>query len=68
MPKQCKPTREAVWTRIEAAERLNRINDATFHDNYRGDYIVPIEIFGIKHKIKKEGLFTIDDIIEELKK
>jgi hypothetical protein len=62
MPKQCKPTEEAINKRIDAYLRQLRIKDAFILDN-----IVPIEIFGIKHRIKKEGLFTIADILEELK-
>ena len=62
MPRQCKPTEEAVNMRIEAYIRQLRIKEAySYPPN-----IVPIEIFGIKHRIKKEGLFTIADIISEL--
>ena len=63
MPKQCKPTTNAVNNRINAYLRQLRMNDAY---NYPSN-VVPIEIFGIKHRIKKEGIFTIEDIIEELK-
>jgi len=63
MPRQCKPTKEAINMRIDAHIRLLRMKDAwTGPDN-----IVPIEIFGIKHRIKQEGLFTMEDLLEELK-
>jgi hypothetical protein len=62
MPKQCKPTEEAINMRIDAYLRQLRMNDA-----YAPENIVPIEIFGIKHKIKQEGLFTMEDILNELK-
>ncbi|NMC60071.1 MAG: hypothetical protein GYA51_11940 [Candidatus Methanofastidiosa archaeon] len=62
MPKQCKPTKEAVNMRIDAYLRQLRMQNAYFPEN-----IVPIEIFGIKHRINKEGLFTMEDIINELK-
>jgi len=61
MSKQCKPTEEAIFTRIRAFERLTRMRDA-----YLPDGVVPIEIFGIKHKIKRVGHFTIKNIMEEL--
>jgi len=62
MPKQCKPTEEAINKRIAAYVRQLRIKNA-----YAPENIVPIEIFGIKHRIKKEGLFTMEDILNELK-
>ena len=62
MPKQCKPTEEAINKRINAYLRQLQMQDAY---NYP-ENVVPIEIFGIKHKIKKEGLFTIEDILNEL--
>ena len=61
MPKKCKPTKEAVDMRIKAYYRQLRRLEAQ-------NNIVPLDIFGIKHRIKKEGIFTIDDIIKELKK
>jgi hypothetical protein len=64
MPKQCKPTEEAVNKRIEAFLRQLRMKDAY---NYPAN-VVPINIFGIKHRLKKEGIFTIEDILKELRK
>ena len=62
MPRTCKPTEEAVNMRMEAYLRLLRMKDAY---NYPSN-VFPIEIFGIKHKIMQEGIFSMDDIIREL--
>lgn len=60
MPKLCKPTIEAIQFRMQAAERLNNIHDATA----RG--VFDLKIFGITHPTKT-GLFTVEDLLEELK-
>ncbi len=61
MPKECKPTMEAINKRIDAYLRQLRMKEA-----YIPDDIVPVEIFGIKHKVRQEGLFTMEDILREL--
>ena len=61
MSKKCKPTEKAIFERMQAYARLLRIRNA-----YLPDGVVPIEIFGIKHKLKREGIFTIKNLIEEL--
>jgi hypothetical protein len=64
MPKQCKPTYEAINKRIDAYIRHLEMHDAY---NYPSN-VIPIEIFGIKHRLKREGYFTMENILEELKK
>jgi hypothetical protein len=60
MPRQCKGTREAVINRINAVERHRRMT------NCQQGTIIDISCFGIKHRIKREGIFTIEDLIKEL--
>lgn len=63
MPRKCKPTEEAINMRINAHSRLLKMKDAYIYPSN----VFPIEIFGIKHRIKREGIFTMENIIEELK-
>lgn len=66
MPKLCKPTKEAILNRLYAVDRLNCIKHATrfYPGNEKG--IVNSSVFGLK-RTQKEGLLTIDDVINELK-
>jgi hypothetical protein len=58
MPKQCKPTETAINMRIAAYMRQLQIKEAYAYPSN----IVPVEIFGIK----KEGVLTMEDILNEL--
>ena len=61
MPKLCKPTHKAIAFRVRAYYRHAQIH------NYIPEMMIPIAVFGIKGKIKREGVFMIQTLIEELK-
>jgi len=60
MPKKCKPTEEAIISRIEAVNRYARINNYTPWGQW------DISVFGLE-TTKKKGRLTMDELIEELK-
>jgi hypothetical protein len=64
--KRCKPTYEAVMKRMRAAERLNNRNGGTYYGGDKSNGVFPLEIFGINNPSRK-GVFTMQDIINELK-
>jgi hypothetical protein len=60
MPKLCKPSKTAIWQRIEAVKRHARIHQYLFE--------LPLNpsVFGLD-KTTKEGVLDLFDILVEIK-